>query len=254
MQRDRSVAIGAAKQSASMNFVILDTETTGLGSLAHIVEFSCINREWNVLLDSLVNPGFPIPAEASAIHGITDADVVGRPYFPDLWPHVWDAIRGAEYVLVYNAAYDCQLIRQSLGGHREALAQAAQLTYGWIMKLYAQFYGQYSQFHGSYTWQKLVYAVNQCGLEMEEAAHRARADARASLALLKYMAAMPNGGLKLMTTPMTLQRRVKDWRGVTAKKLVYAVSDELTAAQPCREEPTLVGAGIRGWNFDNILW
>ena len=47
MRRDRFAAIGAAKQWSSMNFVILDTETTDRGSLAHIVEFSCIDREGN---------------------------------------------------------------------------------------------------------------------------------------------------------------------------------------------------------------
>ena len=98
LRRDRFAAIGAAKQWSSMNFVILDTETTDRGSLAHIVEFSCIDREGNILVDSLVNPGFPIPGDASAMHGITDADVAGKPCFPDLWPHVWDAIRGAESV------------------------------------------------------------------------------------------------------------------------------------------------------------
>ena len=60
LRRDRFAAIGAAKQWSSMNFVILDTETTDRGSLAHIVEFSCIDREGNILVDSLVNPGFPI--------------------------------------------------------------------------------------------------------------------------------------------------------------------------------------------------
>ena len=194
LQRSRSAAIGTAKRWASMNCVILDTETTGLGSQARIVEFSCIDREGNVLVDSLVNPGVPIPADASAIHGITDADVAGKPGFADLWPQVWSAIRGVECVLVYNAACDCRLIRQFLEGHRGALVQAAQPAYGCIMELYARFHRQYSPYHGSYTWQKLVNAVSQCGLEMEGAAHRARADARASLALLKHMATMPDGG------------------------------------------------------------
>ena len=59
---------------------------------------------------------------------------------------------------------------------------------------YTNFYGQYSEYHGSYTWQKLVNAVGQCGLEMAASAHRGLADARASLAVLKYVAAMSNGG------------------------------------------------------------
>ena len=186
----RQAAIETAKTWVAKDFVILDTETTGLYSPARIVEISCIDREGNVLVDSLVNPGIPIPADASAIHGISDADVADRPSFSGLWPLVWDAVRNADCVLIYNASYDCRLIRQSLEGYEVALAQAGQLTCGCIMELYAQFYGQYSEFHGSNRWQKLTNAVSQCGLKMEGVAHRALADTRASLSVLKYMASM----------------------------------------------------------------
>ena len=187
---DRSAAIEVARDWVSMNFVVLDTETTGLGSRDRVVEISCIDRNGNVLVDSLVNPGIAIPVASTAIHGISDTDVADKPSLPALWPLVRNAVRSAECVLVYNAAYDCRLIRQSLEGHGTAIAQAGQLTWGCIMELYAQFYGQYSEYHGSYTWQKLVTAVNQCGLRMEGPSHRALADTRASLAVLKYMASM----------------------------------------------------------------
>ena len=139
---------------------------------------------------TLVNPGIPIPADATAIHGTSDTDVADSPSFPALWPLVRDALRNADCVLIYNASYDCRLIRQSLEGHGDALAQAGQLSYGCIMELYARYYGQYSEYHGSYTWQKLVNAVRQCGLHMDGAAHRALADTRASLAVLQYVASM----------------------------------------------------------------
>ena len=52
----------------------------------------------------------------------------------------------------------------------------------------------------------------------------------------------------------TLQRRVKDWRGVMAKRLVYAASDEPAVEQRYRDESALVLAGISGYNFGNIIW
>ena len=114
----RQAAIETARTWVTRDFVILDTETTGLYSPARIVEISCIDREGNVLVDSLVNPGIPIPADASAIHGISDADVADRPSFSDLWPLVWDAVRSADCVLIYNASYDCPFTTPIPGGSR----------------------------------------------------------------------------------------------------------------------------------------
>ena len=101
---DRSAAIEVARDWVSMNFVVLDTETTGLGSRDRVVEISCIDRNGNVLVDSLVNPGIAIPVASTAIHGISDTDVADKPSLPALWPLVRNAVRSAECVLVYNAA------------------------------------------------------------------------------------------------------------------------------------------------------
>ena len=44
----------------------------------------------------------------------------------------------------------------------------------------------------------------------------------------------------------TLQRRVKGWRGVMARRLVYASSDERAVEQRYRGESALVETGISG--------
>ena len=44
----------------------------------------------------------------------------------------------------------------------------------------------------------------------------------------------------------TLQRRVKDWRGIMARRLVYAAPGELLLKQRDRGELVLSGTGIRG--------
>ena len=44
----------------------------------------------------------------------------------------------------------------------------------------------------------------------------------------------------------SLQRRVKDWRGVMARRLVYDSSDERAVEQCYRGDSALVGTGISG--------
>ncbi|CAH0535465.1 hypothetical protein VST7929_03039 [Vibrio stylophorae] len=64
--------------------IYLDTETTGLDDNAEIIEISIISESGHVLLDTLVKPSQTVSAEATAIHGITDADLVGAPTWPEI--------------------------------------------------------------------------------------------------------------------------------------------------------------------------
>ncbi|MDA0232626.1 MAG: 3'-5' exonuclease, partial [Chloroflexi bacterium] len=64
---------------------VIDTESTGLNpETARIVSISVLRVEPDgrrSLRSELINPGVPIPAGATAVHGITDADVADRPSF-----------------------------------------------------------------------------------------------------------------------------------------------------------------------------
>ncbi|MFM1875303.1 MAG: hypothetical protein RL266_1040, partial [Bacteroidota bacterium] len=53
-------------------------------------------------LTELVNPGIPIPAEASAVHGITDDKVLDKPSFKTLAPNVKQFIGNADL-----SGYNC---------------------------------------------------------------------------------------------------------------------------------------------------
>lgn len=64
---------------------VLDTESTGLNpETARIVSISVLRIEPDgrrSLRSELINPGVPIPSGATAVHGITDEDVAGKPAF-----------------------------------------------------------------------------------------------------------------------------------------------------------------------------
>jgi len=95
--------------------IIIDTETTGLDDDAEIIEIAVIDIYGKVLLNTLVNPKGTIPADASAIHGITAIDVANAPAWPEIHQRVETLLRGALRIVTYNARYDRRLLDQTRG-------------------------------------------------------------------------------------------------------------------------------------------
>jgi hypothetical protein len=181
----------AAEVLADPRAVVLDTETTGLYD-AWIVEIAIVDVKGQVLLDTLVNPGMPIPGDATAIHGITDEMVSGAPVFADILPDLTRILRGRRCG-IWNEAFDVGILRGELNRYyRGAEPEAAPepwLTHpaatAWLdglrtecaMTWYAQWYGDWSDYWGDYTWKAL------------HGGHRARGDCEAAIERLKTMAA-----------------------------------------------------------------
>ncbi len=80
--------------------VFFDLETTGLNiGHDHIVEISLIKifpDEHRESFTQRINPGIHIPEEATAVHGISDADVADKPLFKDVARRVADIIQGCD--------------------------------------------------------------------------------------------------------------------------------------------------------------
>src|SRR5262245_50712937 len=74
----------------SLEAVALDTETTGLDARsARLVEVAVLKVRGETIVAEapfvrLVNPGLPMPATASEIHGLRDVDVREKPDFSAL--------------------------------------------------------------------------------------------------------------------------------------------------------------------------
>ena len=188
---DRERAIVNASELLALKPIILDTETTGLDSRAEICEIAVVSSEGNVLMNQRVRPKRPIPEDATAIHGITNADVATMPVFRQVVNgRIKRMMENRNIAIaIFNSEYDLRLIDQSYGpGSPRARYHRRPNTYC-IMKMYAEYYGAWSEDHQSYTWQSLDDAASQCGLEFEGAAHSALADARMALAVLRHMAA-----------------------------------------------------------------
>lgn len=164
------------------NAVILDTETTGLSQWDEVCEVSIIDAlHGNVLFSSLICPAKPIPADATAIHGLTYNDVRYAPTIVKAWPQIQAALSGRD-VIIYNSDFDVRLLEQSMcySGCDE-LTIASQhdflrsLSMPCAMLWYAEFYGEQNLL--GYKWQRLTNACKQQNIDVSDlTAHRALAD------------------------------------------------------------------------------
>ena len=91
--------------------VLLDTETTGLDpALGHrVIEIAAIELGNELptgeFFHRLLDPGRPVPAEATAIHGFGDADLAGQPRFAEVAPELL-AFLGEAPIIAHNAPFD----------------------------------------------------------------------------------------------------------------------------------------------------
>lgn len=147
-----------------MSLIYLDTETTGLDAkTSGVVEIALVNSIGKALLHTYVNPGTPIPAEATAIHGITDEMVEGAPTILELLPAIVALVRGKTLV-IYNKHYDLQFLPyvSTAAGKVECCMLRAQAAMG------------------AARWPKLIAAAEWAGYIWEGEAHSALADTLAA--------------------------------------------------------------------------
>ncbi|MEU0375347.1 3'-5' exonuclease [Streptomyces sp. NPDC006283] len=106
----------AAAALVDPDFLVLDTETTGLDDDARIVELAVLNSRGEVLPDTLPDPGVPVPDDAAGIRGITTEALAGAPTFADVLVQLTGLLDGKR-CLIYNKWYDVGWLRHELTLH-----------------------------------------------------------------------------------------------------------------------------------------
>jgi DNA polymerase III subunit epsilon len=156
-------------------YVILDTETTGLNKNDVVIQISIIDLHGNELLNSLVRPmkRKRMSAESSGIHGITMADLISAPTLGEIKPEI-DKITAGKTVLIYNAEFDERLIEQTA---RQDKCFSPHFKTTCVMKYYSFFIQQWSDYHCDWSYQKLP-----------SGDHSAIGDCRATLKAINEMA------------------------------------------------------------------
>lgn len=175
---DRAAAARLARETLACPpyaWCVLDTETTGLDDDAEAVQIGVLSGDGVPLLDTLVQPQQAAVGEgAYRVHRIGDDELSSAPTFAQVYPLLKQAIQG-KLVVIYNRDYDKRILRT---GYRLAGLEKIKVGgYRCAMILYAQHYGDWNEKHQEYKWQRL------------NGDHSALGDCRATLELLRYMAA-----------------------------------------------------------------
>ncbi len=167
---------------------MIDTETTGRDpNNDRIVEVAAVVGRCGQIVSRkswLINPKRPIPAEATAVHGIHDKDVADCPSFAELCAEILGALEGM-IPGAYNASFDRAFILAEVrraGFDKVSNAPAIRLDTQWIDPLiWAR------HLHSNMRSRTLGEMATRLGVELDHA-HRATADAEAALSVMYKLA------------------------------------------------------------------
>lgn len=103
-----------------MREIVLDTETTGMDPLTgdRLVEIGCVEIE-NYLptgqhFHVYINPERDVPAEASAVHGLTESFLKDKPTFGEIVGDFIDFIGPDCKLVIHNAEFDVKFLNAEL--------------------------------------------------------------------------------------------------------------------------------------------
>jgi DNA polymerase-3 subunit epsilon len=157
-------------------FVVLDSETTGLGNPIDFVEVGVLSSRGEPVFESLLEPSCPVDPRASRVHGHTAESLAGERRFFEVYPDLLEVL-WAKRVVVYNASYDRRVWDAAVRRLGARATLAGELApWECAMRAFAAYVGERSK-RGGYKSQKLPGGD-----------HTAIGDARATLRLIERMA------------------------------------------------------------------
>ena len=162
------------------DFIVLDTETTGLGRRDEIIEVGVVDAGGATLLETLVWPHRgAVPQGATRVHGLTIDQLAGAPTWPQVLPELQALLEGRR-VLAWNAPFDQRMVQQS---SRLWRVRPGLPAFECAMRAYAVARG----LAGGRS--KLASAAAEQGVLSGTQRHRSTDDARLTLAVLTAFAA-----------------------------------------------------------------
>ena len=95
------------------DYLIIDTETTGLKENDEVAELAILDFYGNELYHSLYEPQKDVFWAAAKKTGLSKRKLAGFPKFVDEWKRIVETVNGKK-LIAHNAEFDCRLIMQTL--------------------------------------------------------------------------------------------------------------------------------------------
>jgi DNA polymerase III epsilon subunit-like protein len=96
--------------------LILDTETTGGGPRAEVLEVGIVDASGRTVFETLVRPDAKVSPGARRVHRISDAMLRDAPRWAEVDEALRELLRG-RLVLAYNVAFDRRMLEQTRALH-----------------------------------------------------------------------------------------------------------------------------------------
>ena len=123
----------------SSEYVILDTETTGVEDDDEIIQLTCLDIAGNVLYDGYFSPLKTSHWRAAKKHKLSKYFLAKQPKWEDEWPKIASLLQG-KTILVHNSDFDQRLIQQTC--QRYGLEPDLNLTFICTMPFVKSLTGQ----------------------------------------------------------------------------------------------------------------
>lgn len=160
------------------DILVLDTETTGFGPSAEILQLSIVNGLGEIVMNEYFRPARATcwPG-AEAVNHISPAMVAGKPFISERKLGIEKILHAAKIISGYNLPYDQKMLIQN-GIY---IPSRSKVRYLDLMKPFAKTYGEPStRYPGKYKYQKLITCAKYYGYS-EEGWHDSLADTKATL-------------------------------------------------------------------------
>ncbi len=113
-----AIRSGASRQSLHLwtpPWAVLDCQTTGIDAGLRVIEIAIVGHNGRTIIETLVNPGVPIPSSATTLTGIDDAAVRCAPNWKTIWPELEAVVLAQNRIIAWNAEFDLLALRRDSG-------------------------------------------------------------------------------------------------------------------------------------------